>query len=218
MTVTGVDTFDVTDLGIEPIESGTSILLTGDDTDALESVFYRLLAPDSDERAVVLATDATGRAVKRTLDGVDRNCSDRATVLTCEGPDHGADVRRVEDISDLTGLGMEFSNLVAASTQENSRFRAGIFLCSTICSEVEDTRSVYRFLNSNLLTSLRRNDAIGVCAIDTSADIGSDVRSTITGMQTSFRARIDVEPTSRRDAGLTVSGLESPSETVTVTL
>jgi hypothetical protein len=218
MTVTGVDTFDVTDLGIEPIENGTSILLTGEDTDALESVFHRLLAPSSDERAVVLATDATGPAVKRTLDGVDRDCSERATVLTCEGPDHGENVRTVDDITDLTRLGMEFSNLVAASTQESGRFRAGIFFCSTICGEVADTRSVYRFLNSNLLTSLRRNDAIGVCAVDTSADIGSDMHSTISGMETSFDARIDVEATGLRTAELTLSGFQSASDTVTVSL
>ncbi|THE66418.1 hypothetical protein D8Y22_02330 [Salinadaptatus halalkaliphilus] len=218
MSVSGSTAFDVETLPIDRVDDGTSILLTGDDTEALKTVFSRIVAADEDERSIVLATNAGGRAVRRTLRNAKSGAGDRASVLTCEGPDHDDAVTTVDDIGDLTRLGMEFSSLVAASQQSTARFRAGIFLCSTICSEVEDTRSVFRFLNTNFLTELRRGEGIGVCAIDTSADLETDINSMISGMETSFSARIDIKVTGRTDATLTVSGLSGVDETVDVTL
>ncbi|SDG21650.1 DUF7504 family protein [Halorientalis regularis] len=208
--------FTADSLGLDPIDDGTSVLLTGEDSDALEAVFYRLTAPRDDEKAVLLATDADGRSVKQSLGRAERGADDRAAVLTCAGPAQGDDVRTVEDVSDLTGLGMQFSTLLAEATGEVDDFRAGILLCSTIMSEVEDTRSVYRFLNSNFLSELRRSKALGVCAVDTSADIGSDVTSTITGMKTSFSAHVEVESAGRNRATLDVSGLPGNDGTVDV--
>jgi hypothetical protein len=216
MSLTNAERFAVEGLDLGPIEGGTSILLTGDDTDALEAVFHRLTAPAADERSVLLTTDTSGTAVKRALSGVARGADDRATVLACEGPDRGDDVTSVDDITDLTGLGMELSTLVAEATQDTEKFRAGILLCSTIMGEIEDTRSVYRFLNSNFLTELRRSGGVGVCAIDTSADIGADMNSTIAGLETSFNARIHVESTGRNEATLDVSGLDGDEGTIDV--
>ena len=211
------DGFAVDSLSLGPIESGTSILLTGDDADALQSVFSRLVAADDDERSIVLSTGTGGRAVQRDLNSARAGAGNRASVLTCEGPAAGDDIETVADISDLTRLGMDFSTLVASAQQGSGRFRSGIMLCSTIASEIEDTRSLYRFLNSNFLTELRRGDGIGVCALDTSADIGADMSSTISGLQTSFSAHIDVEKTGPGQATLTVDGLDG-QETVDVSL
>ena len=209
--------FDVGSLSLGPIDSGTSVLLTGDDTDALQSVFSQLVAADDDERSIVLSTGSGGRAVQRDLNSARTGAGSRASVLTCEGPAAGDDIQTVDDVSDLTRLGMDFSTLVASAQQHSDRFRSGIMLCSTIASEVEDTRSLYRFLNSNFLTELRRGDGIGVCALDTSADIGADMSSTISGLQTSFSAHIDVEKTGPGQATLTVDGLDG-QETVDVSL
>ena len=209
--------FDVESLSLGPIDSGTSVLLTGEDTDALQSVFSQLVAADDDERSIVLSTGSGGRAVQRDLNSARSGAGNRASVLTCEGPAAGDDIQSVDDISDLTRLGMDFSTLVASAQQHSDRFRSGIMLCSTIASEVEDTRSLYRFLNSNFLTELRRGDGIGVCAVDTSADIGADMSSTISGLQTSFSAHIEVEKTGPGQATLTVDGLDG-AETVDVSL
>ncbi|RXK48364.1 DUF7504 family protein [Halorientalis pallida] len=216
MSLTAGSDFTVDSLGLDAIDGGTSVLLTGEDSDALEAVFYRLTAPQTDEIAVLLATDAAGRSVKQSLSRAERGADDRAALLTCEGPAQGDDVRTVDDVSDLTGLGMEFSTLLAEATGEVDDFRAGILLCSTIMGEVEDTRSVYRFLNSNFLSELRRSKALGVCAVDTSADIGSDVNSTITGMKTSFSAHVEVESTGRNQARLDVSDLPGDDDAVDV--
>jgi len=209
--------FDVGSLSLGPIDSGTSILLTGEDADALRSVFSRLVAADDDERSIVLSTGTGGRAVQRDLNDARSGAGNRASVLTCEGPAAGDDIQSVDDISDLTRLGMDFSTLVASAQQGSGRFRSGIMLCSTIAGEVDDTRSLYRFLNSNFLTELRRGDGIGVCAVDTSADIGADMDSTISGLQTSFAAHIEVEKTGPGQATLTVDGLDG-EETVEVEL
>lgn len=200
------DSFDFADAGLDPVENGTSILLTGDDPDALEAVFYQLVAGRDDERSVVLATDCSGRDVKRGLDGA-ADAGDRSRVLTCEGPDSDESVRRVADLTDLTSLGMELSAEIAETQAEGDRFRAGILLCSSILGTVDDTTSVYRFLNSNFLNHFRRADAIGVCAIDTSEDFGAGSSSTVKGMETSFSGRIDVEDATRQEATVTVSGL-----------
>ncbi|GCF13026.1 hypothetical protein Harman_09610 [Haloarcula mannanilytica] len=204
MSSLSADGFEVSD-GIGPLESGTSVLLTGDDTDALESVFARVVAPADGERSVVLATDSRGRAVKRSLNGAKRGAGDRSSVLTAAGSPSGDDIKTVDDLSDLTGMGMEFAALAADSQQETDRFRTGIFLCSTIAGELDDTRSLYRFLNSTFLTEIRRSDGIGVCALDTSADIGANMDSTVTGLKTSFKSHVAVEATGPGEATLTIS-------------
>jgi hypothetical protein len=203
----GTDGFGIGHVTDAEVRNGTSILLTGTDTDALETVFYRLLAPADDERSIVLATERDGRSVKRAVDRVERGLGDRTTVLTCEGPDRGDGVTTIDDVSDLTKTGMEFSTLVANAQQEADRFRAGIYLCSSVCARVDDTRSVYRFLNSNFLTELRRGDGIGVCALDTAADVGANVGSIVAGLETSFGARIDVAESTRSAITLDVEGL-----------
>lgn len=217
MSLASDDTFSASDLSLGSIESGTSILLTGDDTRALKTVFAELVAAADDERSIVLATDDGGRSIQRALDDARSGAGSRASVLTCEGDGIGDDIQSVDDISDLTRLGMDFSTLVASAQQHSDRFRSGIMLCSTIAGEVEDTRSLYRFLNSNFLSELRRGEGIGVCALDTSADIGADMDSTISGLQTSFSAHIDVEKTAPGQATLTIDGLDG-EETVEVSI
>jgi len=211
------DGFGVTSLSIGEIENGTSILLTGEDTEALKTVFARLVAADETERSVVLATSSGGRSAQRLLEDARSGAGSRASILTAEGPAGGEEITKIEDIGDLTQVGMQFSTLVASSQQSTARFRSGIFLCSTIASEVEDTRSVYRFLNTNFLTEIRRGEGIGVVAIDASADLGTDVDSMIAGMERSFNARIHVEKTGPRTATLELTGL-SDDGTVEVSL
>jgi hypothetical protein len=218
MSVASPALFETDTLPIDGIESGSSILLTGDDTDTLETIFSRLVATREAESGVVLSTDTTGRSVKRALDGVERGAGDRTTVLTAADPGRGDDIEAVSDLADLTGTGMQLSTTLAEAQQDAPRFRSGIYLCSSICREIEDTRSVFRFLNSNFLTDLRRGDGIGVCALDTSAEIGSDVNSIAAGLETSFTGRIDVTAVDGDTATLEISGLGDADGTVDVTV
>jgi len=212
------DGFSVSQLPIGEVKNGCSILLTGEDTDTLKSVFSRLIAANENERSVVLATNAGGRSIQRSLNDARQNAGSRASILTAEGPGRGEDVSSIDDIGNLTQVGMQFSTLVATSQQSTARFRSGIFLCSTIASEVDDTRSVFRFLNSNFLTELRRGEGIGVVAIDRSANLGTNVDSMISGMETSFKAHIDVEKTGYNEATLDISGISGSDGTVDIEL
>ncbi|AKU08418.1 MULTISPECIES: DUF7504 family protein [Haloferax] len=217
MSLSTAEPFSAGDIAPDGIDSGTSILLVGDDSDALESVFYRLVAAEEDERSVVLATDDGGRSVRRALDRQVRGARSRSSVLAATGAT-GEGVEPISDLADLTKLGMSYSMLLSESQQETARFRSGIFLCSSICEAVDDVRSVYRLLNSNFLSELRRGEGIGVCALDTSSDIGASVQSVVAGMKTSFGVCIEVEATGRREATLTVSGLAGVDETLTVSI
>ncbi|OIB57584.1 hypothetical protein [Natrialba sp. SSL1] len=203
---------------ISDIESGTSILLTGDDSATLASVFAKLVAAGEDEQSVILETERSGGAIRRTLNQTTMGAGSRSSILACEGRESDDGITVVDDPADLTGMGMQLSSLVTTSQQSVERFRTGIYLCSTICDEAEDARSVYRFLNSNFLTELRRGEGIGVCAFDTDTDLETDVNSMLTGMETSFTARIDVEKTGFKEAQLTVSGLSAVGETVDISL
>lgn len=198
------------------LDSGTSILLTGDDTTDIESVFHRLLAANADEQSIVLATDDNARSVRRSFEDVEGGTGDRTKVLTAEGPARDDDVTAIEDISDLTATGMSFSTVIANAQQQTDRFRAGIFLASSICKAVDDTRSVYRFLNSNFLTELRRGDGIGVCALDTSADLGSSANSIVSGIETSFTGHIEIADSGITDMTLSVSGIDALPDTIEV--
>jgi len=218
MSLVGEDAFALESFPFGPVENGTSILLTAEDEAVLQTIFYRMLAPAEDERSVVLATERSGRSIRQALNRAQSGSGTRSSVLACEGSSAGDDIRTVDDLADLTRLGMDFSSLIAESQQQSARFRSGILLCSTICGEVEDTRSVYRLLNSNFLSELRRGDGIGVCALDVSADIGADTNSIVAGMKTSFTAHVDVEKTGANEATLTLSGLPDADETVTVSL
>jgi hypothetical protein len=218
MSLAADDDFGFSDAGLDPVADGTSILLTGSDVDALESVFYQLVAGRGDEHSVVLATDRSGRDVTRGLDGVERGAGDRARVLAAEGRDGHDGVTAVSDLTDLTGLGMQLSTEVAETAAAGGRTRAGILLCSSILDAADDTTSVYRFLNSNFLNHVRREDAIGVRAVDTSVDFGSGASSTVKGMETSFSGRVHVEDASAGEATVTVSGLGDADGTRSVTL
>ncbi|SEL34393.1 DUF7504 family protein [Haloferax larsenii] len=218
MSISSEETFATGSLPLDPIQKGTSILLTGEDADALESVFYKLSAPQADERGVIVSTDESGRSTLRSLDRVSRGSKSRSSVLAAAGSGRDDSVETISDLSDLTMLGMTLSSVLAESQQLEPRFRCGIYLCSTICREVEDVRSVYRLLNSNFLSELRRGDGLGVCAIDTSADIGANMQSIVAGMKTSFKVHIDVEKTGSREATLSISGLADSDDSVTVAL
>lgn len=203
-------------LPTEGVETGTSILLTGDDGDALASVFGQLVAPAENEHSTLFLTEDNRRTIEREVRSARRGAESRLSVLTCEGPARDDDTTVIDDLSDLTQAGMELSRAVTESQHSADRFRSGLFTSSRLAGETGDTRSVYRFLNTNFLTQIRRGEGIGVCAVDTSADIETDLDSMIAGMERSFNARIHVESDGQGEAELSISGIPADSETVTV--
>lgn len=208
MKMTTKNAFELPELPIGPIPAGTSVLLTGDETAAIEAVFYHLVGAREDERSLILATETNGRAVNRELDRIEYGISNRSTVLTCSGAADAENVSTVDDIGDLAGVGMQFSALVTESGTMASAQRAGVLLCSSICREVDDIQSVFRFLNANFLTHLRRDGVMGVCAVDTSTAIDGGIDGIVDSMAGAFSAHIAVETTDTGELLLDVSGLD----------
>jgi len=218
MKLTEEGTFDASALSLGAIPEGTSILLTGDDTDAIETVFYHLVAAGENERSLILATETNGRTVNRELDRIDYGVSNRSTILTCRGAATDSNITTVDDIADLTGVGMQFSALVAESGTMAASQRAGILLCSSICQEVEEIQSVFQFLNANFLSHLRRDGIMGVCAVDTSADVGGEIDGLVETMAGAFSAHISVESMDSEELCLHLDGDEVESKSITLTL
>lgn len=207
--------FDASGLSLGSIPAGTSILLTGDGTAAIERVFYRLVAARDGERSLILATETNGRTVNRELDRIEYGISNRSTVLTCRGAADADNVTTVDDIGDLTGVGIQFSALVAESGTLATAQRAGILLSPSICRAVDEIQSVFRFLNANFLSHLRREGIMGVCAVDTAAT-GGEIDGVIESMSAAFSAHIDVETAADGALVLHLSGIDGYSEAIRV--
>lgn len=207
MSTTPGHGFDFGIEGLAPVDDGSSILVTGTDLESLETLFYRLVSPTGDEHPLVLSTVHDARTIQRNL---ETSVGVEPTIVTSEGRSHEDSVSVVDDPGNLTELGMELS----ARFQEHptTPVRAGLFHTTDLCREADDTRSVYRFLNSNLLTNLRRQSAIGVAAIHTDSDLMADVDSIVSGMETSFTGRIHVDTASHRDVDVTIDGLSTDGE------
>lgn len=221
MSLQTADPFALSEFPVEQIDSGTSMLLTGDDSEVLAETFARIVAPDGgeDEQTVLLGTTDVDTVV-REMKSTRRHSGGRTHVIT-ESEQRVPRVSvesTVDDIGDMTQLGMQTSDAVGEITADGDRFRAGIFLCSDMCRSVDDIRSVYRFLNTSFLSELRRNTAVGACAVETDAGIETDVDSMIRSMSSSFDAHLRLTDAGLRSATFDVDGLPSAPAELTVSL
>lgn len=219
MSVHAADPFGIASMPISDLDSGDSVLLSGADVDALATLFARLVAPADHERGIVVGTDGVDDVVRSADRLADRDAGD-LTVLTERGntPRNAGTVDSVDSIADLTQLGMSLSNSVSEVNQSTGRFRSGVFLCSDICEAVDDIRSVYRFLNTRFLSDLRRHEAIGACAVDTNADIRTDMDSVVSSMASSFSVHLEVCDSSRRSVTVHIHGGTRDGERTEVSL
>lgn len=210
--------FDFPELPLNTAPDGVSILLTGDDTDALERVFYHLITAREDERSLVLAPETSGRVVNRALDRVVHGASSRSTVLTCEAVARESTVDAVNESPALSGVGMQFSALVTESGTVAEPQRAGLLLGSDICRRVADTASVSRFVQANFLAHLRRSRIMGVCGIDTSDPLAGKQTAVDEEMAAAFSVHLRVEATGAEMITIHITGPDRTDETVSVEL
>lgn len=218
MSVRASEPFELVSLPIDELDDGHSVLVSGSSVNALASVFARLVAPTDRERSLVVGTDGVDEVVRST-DRLDGRAADDMTVLTeGAGPRRAGSTVSVDSIADLTQLGMSLSRSVSEVNQATGRFRSGVFLCSDICEAVDDIRSVYQFLNTRFLSDLRRHEAIGACAVDTNADVRTDMDSVVSSMASSFDFHLQVRDASRREATVLIAGGRRDGEQVTVSL
>lgn len=219
MTIaTDSDGFDFPELPLQSAPEGVSILLTGDDTDALERVFYHLITARKGERSLVLAPETSGRAINCALDGVVAGASTRSTVLTCEAPAERSTPDAVDESPALSSVGMQFSALVAESGTVAAPQRAGLILGSDTCRRVSDKQSISRFVYEKFFTHLRRSNIMGVCGIDTSDTVSPDITTVVENMATTLSVHLRVEATTEQMVTIHITGPDRTDEAVSVAL
>ena len=194
-------------LPLNPVEPGTSLLVTGPVLSGARELGLRLLcSPDADGGTVLVATDSDAATMLEDFErhgGVlDRG---RVRVIDCAQEGSTLPEDSVSDIStpaDLTGIGLEYSgHYESMYASGHTRVRTGIVTLTPLLVYSDDVRAVYRFLNT-ITGRIGTADGLGVCVLDPDAHEEQVVES----VAQFFDGRVDV----RADAGdleLRVAGL-----------
>jgi hypothetical protein len=159
------------ELPIADIQPGTTVLLTGSTHVGTQELGYRLLAGPAGEGAIVITTD-------RQADHVAEECQragitiapEQTAILDCVG-DAGSDIpARVLPVpgpSDLTGIGMRFSDVYGEFSRSGvDRVRTGFFSVSTLLT-IGDLQAVSRFVHT-LVGRIDSVGGLGICLLDPS--------------------------------------------------
>jgi hypothetical protein len=161
--------YSLGDLPLDPIDPGTTVLVAGPKHDGARALALELLAGPEGEGAIVVTTNK--RAARIADDcaryGV-RVTADSAGIIDCVGdeePDVPARLLTVSSPSDLTGIGMRFSDLHAEFHRAGlARVRTGLYSLSTLLT-FSDLRTVSRFVHT-LVSRIERTDGFGVLLLD----------------------------------------------------
>lgn len=147
-------------------DDGVSVLLTGPSTVSSE-LLYDTVAPQNDERAVVITMDTGAESVVRELErrGTDR---DQIGIIDCtntESEIEGVSVRNLNSPGDLTGISLEFAKLLDQDSKDESiRARIGVASVSTALMYTE-LRTMFRFLHV-FTARIRSGDMFGIFSMD----------------------------------------------------
>jgi len=183
--------YEFDDLPLTPVEPGTNILVAGPAMGGTRGLFLRMVAPVPGEEGVILVSTKSNAdtLVERLLE-VAPDVDTRAVgVVDAAGQGMGerGQLRSVSGPSDLTGIGMELTDLYEGFVGQGAqRVRIGIDSISTLLMYT-DVQTVFRFMH---VTTGRVSsaDGLGVYVIDPSSH---DDQTTQTLNQL-FDARIDV--------------------------
>ena len=153
--------YDFPGLPLEGIRPGTTVLLTGPHHGGTRELGLRMLSGGVGEGAVLITTNQRASRIADDCERVGLDIGgDRTAILDCVGdddPDVPARVLPVSGPSDLTGIGMRFSDVcVDFRGDDVERVRTGLFSLSTLLS-FGDLRTVSRFVH----TLVGRVDTVG---------------------------------------------------------
>lgn len=187
--------YEFEDLPLSPIEPATNVLVAGPAMSGTRNLFVRMLAPPADSGEGTIVVSAGTNADRlfeqfRTVGGpVDGR---RFGVVDCGGhlqaPDaDGPTVATVSSPGDLTGIGMELTDLYESFYDRGvRRLRTGLNSISTLLMYA-DLQPLFRFLHV-FTGRISTADSLGVFVIDPTSH---DDRTTRTISQL-YDARIDV--------------------------
>lgn len=163
------DAYAFDGLPLAEIPSGATVLLCGPTHGGTRALGLRMLAGDPGEGAIVVTTN---RRAKRIADDCRRVgielATDDTAIVDCVGDDAAdipARVLTVSGPSDLTGIGMRFSDVSRAFRLGGiDRVRTGICSLSTLLT-FSDLRTTSRFVHT-LVGRIDAIDGLGVLVVD----------------------------------------------------
>jgi len=198
MSQTQQPTYEFEGLPLEPVDSGTSLLVTGPALGGTREVVMRLLACQAGEGMLLLSTDLQGEEVIEAFEagGCAYNTSLMA-VIDCTENSTENDDRNIHAVSsprDLTGMGILFSSfyedLYSAGIEQ---VRTGLFTLAPLLMYADEVQPLYRFLHT-VTGRIRTADGLGVTVMDP----GAQEETTFRTLSQPFDARIEVR---ERDDG-----------------
>jgi hypothetical protein len=151
---------------ISSFDDGVSLLLTGPST-LTDEIVLDVVAPETDERAVVITMTTGAETVVRELErrGATR---DQIGIIDCTNADsnvEGVPVRQLNSPGDLTGISLEFAKLLGQDNGNRSvRARVGVMSVSTALMYTE-LRTIFRFLHV-FTARIRSGEMFGVFSLD----------------------------------------------------
>ena len=161
-------TFDA--VPIEPVARGTTLIVTGPSLEGLREMLMSALVAQPTEGALVVTADVdapTAAEAYSSAGGDDSpgrlrmvDCSPESDTTATEY------VRPIADPADLTGIGMELSDLYEGFYADGcEHVRTGFYTLAPLLLYAEDVRSVFRFVHT-VAGRVRSADGLCVCALD----------------------------------------------------
>ena len=163
------DGYAFPELPLDQIRPGTTVLLAGPAHSGARELGLSLLAGRSGEGAIVVTTNRRSRRIAADCEHVGLELTaDSTAILDCVG-DEDADVPArvlpVSGPSDLTGIGMRYSDVHREFERSGiDAVRTGLFSVSTLLS-FGDLKTVSRFVHT-LVGRIDALDGLGVLLID----------------------------------------------------
>jgi hypothetical protein len=211
--------YELEETPLNPVDGGTSLLVSGPRDAGLDTLVHRLLAGDDEEGTVGITSDDDGARFRRAHRREAGHANGRsAAIVDCSGERRGGasgpptntdENTVVADPADLTAVNMQFSSLCDDLRFDGvERVRTGLVSVSPLCAACEDMRDVYRFVQ-NITSRNRRSDGLFVCAIDPDADVGdfNSGQSITEGLSRAFGGHVELRADGR-DAEVRVEGLD----------
>ena len=198
------------DLPLQSVSTGTTLVVRGDPAAAPGELAMRLLSPvcRGQGGTLLVDTDDTVHGTATRWTDVTGCPISRLAVVACDGgteaPADGLGAAAcVSQPNDLTGLGIQYSKLARSFTEgPRGRLRVGLDSISTLLMYCEDVQTVYRFLHT-FTGRIRSTSQLGVFAFNPAMH---DERVSSVVAQP-FDAAIDVRLTDDGEREMRVSGL-----------
>lgn len=176
---------------LDPVPPGTNLLVTGPGLGPTKRVVHRLLASPDDGVILVTTDDAPADHVRDYEGSGTAFDPARMAVVSCSEAALGAaepNLRVVSGPNDLTGVGMQWSELYAELLAAGmARVRTGLYSLSTLLVFNEDVRPVFRFMHT-VTGRIGSEGGLGVFALDPEAQD----RSVLHSLSQLFDGRIEV--------------------------